>query len=128
MRAEEWCAVWAEIAAHPLSLIFGQGWGATFSSPAVADIEVNFTHGLLSSLLLKTGLAGFALGLAYLYGLGRVLVRLFSGYPVVVLAVAGPVLIDVVLYASFKSLDFGLVLALIPALLYSSKTRNNQAV
>ena len=116
MRAAEWAAVWDEISAHPLSVFFGQGWGATFSSPAVADIDVNFTHGLLSSLLLKTGLIGLALGLVYLSTLGRMLISGFKTQPVLAVAIAGPVLIDVFLYASFKSLDFGLVLALIPML------------
>ncbi len=34
--------------------------------------------------------------------------------PLLAAAIAGPLLIDVSLYASFKSLDFGLVLLLIP--------------
>ena len=126
MRAAEWAAVWYEISAHPLSLFFGQGWGATFSSPAVADIDVNFTHGLLSSLLLKTGLVGLMFGVGYLLALGRILRSAFKVQPVLVLAIAGPVLIDVFLYASFKSLDFGLVLALIPAVLYANKQSISQ--
>ena len=118
MRAAEWQAVWQAVSSNPFSLLVGQGWGATFSSPAVADIEVNFTHGLLSSLLLKTGVIGLGLGLLYLGALMRVAIRCFHVHPVVVLALAGPVLIDVLLYASFKSLDFGLVLALFIALRY----------
>jgi len=51
MRFEEWRAVWDAISVHPFSLMTGLGWGATFASPAVADIEVNFTHGLLSSFI-----------------------------------------------------------------------------
>jgi len=113
MRVEEWRAVWEEISIHPLSLFFGQGWGATFSSPAVADIRVNYTHGLLSSLLFKTGLVGFSLGGVYLLALARTGLRLFAHAPVLALALAGPILIDVFLYASFKSLDFGLMLALV---------------
>ncbi|MCB1721463.1 MAG: hypothetical protein KDI11_06895 [Alphaproteobacteria bacterium] len=115
MRVEEWRAVWGEISVHPLSLFLGQGWGATFSSPAVADIQVNYTHGLLSSLLLKTGLIGFFLGGVYLLALARTGLRLFAHAPVLALALAGPILIDVFLYASFKSLDFGLMLALVVA-------------
>ena len=126
MRAAEWAAVWNEISGNALSLFFGQGWGATFSSPAVADIDVNFTHGLLSSLLLKTGLVGLMFGVGYLLALGRILRSAFKVQPVLVLAIAGPVLIDVFLYASFKSLDFGLVLALIPAVLYANKQSISQ--
>ncbi len=112
MRAAEWAAVWGEVSAHPVSLFIGKGWGATFSSPAVADIEVNFTHGLLSSLLLKTGLVGLGLGMLYLACLGRGFLNMFKLQPVLVMALAGPILIDVLLYASFKSLDFGLMLLL----------------
>lgn len=123
MRFEEWRAVWQDIAAHPFSLVFGQGWGAHFSSPAVADIRVNYTHGLLSSLLLKTGLVGLGLGLVYLVGLAAAALRLWRCWPVAALALAGPVLIDVFLYASFKSFDFGLVLSLIVLLSFYGDDR-----
>ncbi|MEZ5814475.1 MAG: hypothetical protein R3E13_07160 [Alphaproteobacteria bacterium] len=112
MRAEEWRAVWAEISAHPFSLLVGKGWGATFSSPAVAGIEVNFTHGLVSSLLLKTGLVGAGMGLFYIGALGRGLLNSWREHLVLIVALAGAILIDVFLYASFKSLDFGLMLLL----------------
>jgi hypothetical protein len=114
MREEEMAAAWRELSASPMSALFGGGWGATFESPAVGGVRVNYTHSLLTSALLKTGLAGLALALAYLGGLGRVLFAGFARNPVLALALAGPVIIDVFLYASFKSLDFGLVLLLIP--------------
>lgn len=119
MRVQEWQAVLAEISGSPLSVMFGQGWGARFASPAVADINVNFTHGLLSSLLLKTGVFGMLLGAAYIMALLGSLKPYLKTHIVVVFAIAAPIAIDVFLYASFKSLDFGLVLALIPALLYA---------
>lgn len=115
-RFEELAAVWGEIAANPLSLIFGRGWGASFESPAVAGIRVNYTHSLLSAMLLKTGLAGLALTGLYIAGLARVLWAHLYARPVLVLALAGPVLIDTLLYASYKSLDFGLILLLAAAL------------
>lgn len=114
-RFAEAGAVWSEIRAHPVALLFGEGWGAQFASPAVAGITVNFTHGLFSSLLLKTGIAGLVLGLSYVGGILFALFRNFRAAPVFVVALAGPVLIDVFLYASFKSLDFGLVLLLAAA-------------
>jgi len=120
MRVQEWAAVWAEVSDNPLSLVFGSGWGAVFSSPAVADIQVNFTHGLLSSLLLKTGLIGFTLGAAYLAVVFKLPWSVFMWRPFIALALAGPVLIDVFLYASFKSLDFGLMLLLISILHYQN--------
>ncbi|MCC6597206.1 MAG: hypothetical protein IT559_00205 [Alphaproteobacteria bacterium] len=112
MRFQEVSAVWAEISHNPFSLLFGQGWGARFSSPAVAGITVNYTHGLFSSLLLKTGLAGLLLGVVYIGGILRNLLADLRLSPVFVLALSAPIAIDVLLYASFKSLDFGLVLLL----------------
>lgn len=124
MRVQEWQAVWDEISQNPLSIMFGQGWGARFASPAVADITVNFTHGLVTSLLLKMGVLGCMLGLGYIFTMLWAALKKLKTETTLVLAVTAPVLIDVFLYASFKSLDFGLVLALIPALLYS-KERNS---
>ena len=118
MRFEEWAAVWGEISAHPLTLLFGQGWGASFSSPAVADINVNYTHSLLSSMLLKLGLTGFVLCGAYICGLLYALMRIFRSNEIIVMAIVAPILIDVFLYAAFKSLDFGLLLTLIPVMIY----------
>lgn len=112
MRFEELSAVWKEISEHPVNLLFGQGWGASFSSPAVADIRVYFTHSLFSSMLLKTGLVGLFLSAIYLYALLRPLAGLLRDRFVLVVALVFPVLIDVFLYASFKSLDFGLILLL----------------
>ena len=54
------------------------------------------------------------LALAYLFRLGSIILELLFYRPVIALALAGPFLIDIFLYASFKSLDFGLVLLLVP--------------
>lgn len=132
MRVEDARAVWMEISGSPISLLFGKGWGAVFTSPAAGGVSVNFTHNLPTSFLLKTGLSGLTLALLYLYGLGRLLFTIILPHrPLLALALAGPILIDLTLYASFKSLDFGLVLLVIPAacavaseggLLYSKRT------
>jgi hypothetical protein len=122
MRFEDFSAVWREVISSPISLIFGEGWGATFKSPAVSGVRVNFTHSLFSSALLKSGLIGMALSATYLYGLGRLLLGLFVRYPVFVLALAGPFMIDVFLYATFKSLDFGLILLMIPVFVLSRQS------
>lgn len=117
MRAEEWQAVWQAVSETPLSALLGLGWGGTFESPAVAGIRVNFTHSLLSSALLKTGLLGLAAVALYLAALGREWLKLAGLKPLMALALAGPLLIDMFLYASYKSLDFGLVLLLVSACL-----------
>ncbi len=115
MRVEEWRSVWAQARGSWSVLLFGQGWGTAFESPAVAGVRVNFTHSLFSSMILKTGLVGAALVLAYLVGLTQILWAQLRRNQVLALALAGPFLIDVLLYATFKSLDFGLLLLLIPA-------------
>lgn len=115
MRAQEAFAVWSAVSETPLTLLFGLGWGGSFHSPAVGNLSVNFTHSLLTSALLKTGLVGFGLTLLYLAGLTGWLLRIVFQKPVIGFALLMPIIIDVFLYASFKSLDFGLVLLLIPA-------------
>ncbi|MCB1532937.1 MAG: hypothetical protein KDJ35_08730 [Alphaproteobacteria bacterium] len=116
MRYAELNAVWRAISGGLFDLLFGTGWGGSFHSPAVGELEVNFTHSLLSSALLKTGLCGAALTGVYILGLTQILWAQLKLRPVLALALAGPLVIDVFLYASFKSLDFGLILLLIAGL------------
>jgi hypothetical protein len=127
MRWQEASAVWAEVAERPWTLLFGLGWGGTFHSPAVGELSVNFTHGLLTSMLLKAGLCGVILTLLYVATLAEALIRLVFREPVIGLALAAPIFIDVFLYASFKSLDFGLMLLLIPSLLIYMRFRAGES-
>lgn len=112
-RPQEADAVWRAVSENPASLFFGLGWGAHFNSPAVGGLSVNFTHNFFTTMLLKTGLCGLILSLAYIAGTARVLGRVVLCSPVIGLALAAPFLIDITLYASFKSLDFGLTLLMI---------------
>lgn len=112
-RLEEAQVVWESFRGQPASLLLGHGWGATIISPAVGPDPVNYTHNLFTTYLLKGGVLGMALVALYLLTLGAGIWRILWVYPVGALAVAGPFLIDITLYASFKSLDFGLLLALI---------------
>jgi hypothetical protein len=114
MRWAEAQAVLHEISSGFLTAIFGHGWGATVASPAVGGVTVNFTHSLLTTYWLKTGLTGLCLALLYLFHIGALLLRLLRHNPVMAAALGGPLAIDILLYASFKSLDFGLVLLLVP--------------
>lgn len=113
MRPQEFEAVWAVVTSNPYSFLFGIGWGGHFSSPAVGGLSVNFTHNFFSTLLLKTGIVGIIFCISYVLGLLERLVRVVFMNPVLGLALAAPILIDLTLYASFKSLDFGLVLLMI---------------
>ncbi len=119
MRPQEFQAVWDVISVSPLTFLFGTGWGGQFNSPAVGGLSVNFTHNFFSSVLLKAGAMGVILCVSYVAGLLEVLVRVTLRNPVLGFALSAPILIDLSLYASFKSLDFGLVLLMISgSLLY----------
>lgn len=113
MRPQEFFAVWDIIRADPVTFLFGIGWGGQFNSPAVGGLRVNFTHNFFSTILLKTGVLGIIFCIAYVLGLLERLFRVILRHPVFGLALSAPILIDLSLYASFKSLDFGLVLLLI---------------
>ncbi len=125
-RPEEAAAVWGAVAQNPFSLLFGLGWGAHFHSPAVGGVSVNFTHNFFTTMLLKCGLCGLIFSILYIAGLARVLGQVIFLNPVFGLALGAPFLIDITLYASFKSLDFGLTLLMISSsLLYFSQSESS---
>lgn len=95
------------------SILAGKGWGATIESPAVADMTVGYTHSLLTTYWLKTGLIGCFIMIPYLFVFANMLFGLLFRNPVMAVALASPFFIDCFFYASFKSLDFGLLLLLI---------------
>lgn len=113
MRAQEAEAVFDALGPAPIGALFGNGWGATFESPAVGGERVNFTHNLMTSFLLKCGLVGAGLVILYIVLLVWRLVPLVRRDPVMAVALGVPVVIDCFLYASFKSFDFGLILLLV---------------
>lgn len=112
MRAQEAAAVFDAIAVSPWQGLFGLGWGATFESPAVGGMSVNYTHSLLTFYVLKTGLIGVLCLSGYLFRLAAGLVRNLPAVPLLAAALAVPLAVDTLLYASYKSLDFGLILLL----------------
>jgi hypothetical protein len=112
MRVQEAAAVVEAVESSPGSVLFGKGWGATLASPAVGGVVVNYTHNLLTAIWLKMGLAGLILAGLYIAGLALGLLPLLWTNPVLAMALAVPLVIDTLLYASYKSLDFGLILLL----------------
>ena len=114
MRGREASAVMDVIDDSLWSALLGKGWGTTVVSPAVGGAVVNFTHSLVTSTWLKAGLVGVFLMSTYMGLLGFRLLCVVRHNPVLAAAIAGPFLIDIFLYASYKSLDFGLLLLLIP--------------
>ena len=112
MRTQEAIAVFDVLSAQPESLFIGRGWGAVFASPAVGGLDVNYTHSFLTTMALKGGLV--MLGLSVLMVLAALyqIFFIFQRDRVKALSLLWPLLIPVLLYASHKSLDFGLILLL----------------
>ncbi len=112
MRFHELQAVWDAVNVQPLNILFGLGWGAQYASPAVGGLDVTFTHSLLTYMFLKTGVIGLGVTLVYLFFVFEKFVRLYLIDPVKGNALIWPFIIPIILYASYKSFDFGLLLTL----------------
>ena len=122
MRVQELQAVWEAISSSWFTVAFGQGWGSSFASPAVGGLQVTFTHSLLTYVLFKMGVIGLFLTLIYLFFVFEKLLRLYFIDPVKGNAMLWPLIIPILLYASHKSFDFGMLLTLI--LISSDAARN----
>lgn len=94
------------------SSLFGEGWGALWQSPAVADIWVRYTHNMISYYWLKAGIIGAVLSIFFIIFWGCVITRVIRANPALGLALATPFIIHVTLYTGFKTLDFACLLAL----------------
>lgn len=113
MRLQEVEAVIAALSSDPLGFFVGTGWGGAFASPTVGMIEVNYTHSLLSTMFLKGGMVMFCLTAIVFFAALYEVFLIFQRDRSRGLSVFWPLLIPVLLYASHKSLDFGLLLLLI---------------
>lgn len=127
-RGEEALAVISAVSGDFGTALFGKGWGATIDSPAVGGMNVNYTHSLFTTYLLKSGLAGCLLMAVYLWSFVPMLCRILYRDPVMAVALAAPFVIDCFLYASFKSLDFGLLLLLIALWAESGQSLHHRTV
>lgn len=116
-RFEEARAVFESAESSLISILFGQGWGAVYHSPAVALQNTPFTHSFLTYVFLKGGLAMLLLALMVLISaLARIAGIWQRGERALALALFWALVIPYFLYASHKSLDFGLILLLIYSL------------
>ena len=113
MRYQEAMAVWEHMSVNVFHLFFGYGWGADFASPAVGGLNVTYTHSLLSYMFLKSGLIGLGLTLVYMVFMFEKLAQLVFIKPMMGISLLWPFIIPIFLYASYKSLDYGLILTLI---------------
>ncbi len=113
MRVQEAGAVFASAAADPVRFFAGSGWGGVFASPAVGGLDVNYTHSLLTLMFLKGGALMALLATVFCIAVFYEIVLIFQRDRGRAMAVFWPFIIPVFLYASHKSLDFGLLLLLI---------------
>jgi len=112
-RVQELQAVIHTVTADPVLFFFGTGWGGAFADPAVGLLDVNYTHSLLTTMFLKGGVVLLTLAVfVCLTGLKQI-VLIFQQDSRRALTVFWPFIIPIFLYASHKSLDFGLLLLLI---------------
>lgn len=125
-RSQEWETVFNHISHSPWTMLFGLGWGLTFENPAVGNLPVNYTHSLISAMLLKTGVIGVVLLLLYLWILAKQAVPELFRSPVLVVALAMPLGIGLLFYASYKSLGFGLLLLVLANSAFYRKLEKNQ--
>jgi hypothetical protein len=112
-RAQEWETVMDMTGRSFWSILFGLGWGTSFENPAVGHLTVNYTHSLISALFLKTGIVGVGLFGFYLWIIIKQAVPDLCRRPILMIALAAPLGIGLLLYASYKSLGFGLILLLL---------------
>lgn len=111
-RWEEAAMVLDQVSGSPWSFLFGDGWGALLSNPAVGGWRVSYTHTLATYALAKTGALGLlALG-AYLGGLMPRALTVLREEPPLGWAVLPPLVMALGLHTSFKYLDTGLILTL----------------
>jgi hypothetical protein len=132
-RTQEWSAVLTILSDGWSNLLFGEGWGGRIENPAVGGLNVNYTHSLVSSLLLKTGVVGaISILTVCLWPVVRSLKGQLTQKPKFDLAIMGaalfPLLISVFLYASYKSLGFGLILLVFFIFSHRKLEKNTQSV
>lgn len=132
-RGQEWQTVFDIITRDMSTFLFGEGWGGRLENPAVGGLSVTYTHSFLSSLLLKTGFLGAVIcvmgAVVPLFYAVKIKISRFSMEDMVLfLAVIPPFLISFALYASYKSLGFGLILLIFFIFSVRNLEKKQQAV
>lgn len=118
-RDDEFAMVLSALDQSPLTLLFGQGWGSTVTSPAVANTAVRYTHSMISYFGAKTGIIGLAFILIYLFNMIKSLGRILKIQPEIVIAALPTIILGFTLYTSYKYLTFGITLLLVVQLNYA---------
>jgi hypothetical protein len=112
-RSAEAAAVLDQVGASWSDLLFGQGWGTLMRSPAVGDMWVSYTHSFATYMLLKTGVIGCLVTLAYVVSMGPALFGLMRADAPMAIALLPPFGLGLFAHTSFKYLCFGLLLSIL---------------
>jgi hypothetical protein len=112
-RSAEAGAVLDQVRASWSDLLFGQGWGTLLRSPAVGDMWVSYTHSFATYMLLKTGLIGCLVTLAYVLSMAPALYGLMRADAPMAMALLPPLGLGLFAHTSFKYLCFGLLLSIL---------------
>lgn len=112
-RDAEFAAIWKLQASDPMAFLFGRGWGALFSSPAVGGYWVNYSHSAMGFYFLKTGVVGLVIIGFYLF---QLLWPLHRARDVILFAALPPVILSFTLYTSYKFFGCGVMLLLLSSL------------
>jgi hypothetical protein len=112
-RSAEAAAVLVQVGASWSDLLFGQGWGTLVRSPAVGGMWVSYTHSFATYMLLKTGVIGCLVTLAYILSMAPALFRLMWVDAPMAIALLPPLGLGLFAHTSFKYLCFGLLLSIL---------------
>jgi hypothetical protein len=112
-RSAEAVAVLEQVGASWSDLLLGQGWGAMVRSPAVGGMWVSYTHSFATYMLVKTGLVGCLVTLAYLASLVPGPLRLMQSDLPLAVALMPPLGLGLFAHTSFKYMCFGLLLSIL---------------
>jgi hypothetical protein len=112
-RSAEAAAVLDQVGASWSDLLFGQGWGTLVRSPAVGDMWVSYTHSFATYMLLKTGVIGCLVTLAYVLSMAPALFGLMRADAPMAIALLPPLGLGLFAHTSFKYLCFGLLLSIL---------------
>jgi len=108
-----------------VTALFGLGGGAVFQSPAVGGLWVPFSHNILTYYLLKAGIMGIFAVILYLCFVLQAYYRAARRDILLVAAMFGPIHLSMTLYTGFKSLGFGIIVALVIVFLMEKTARNH---
>jgi len=112
-RSAEAAAVLDQVGASWSDLLLGQGWGTLVRSPAVGDMWVSYTHSFATYMLLKTGVIGCLVTLAYVLSMAPALFGLMRTDTSMAIALLPPLGLGLFAHTSFKYLCFGLLLSIL---------------